>query len=122
MPITAVTTDAIHKASCDAAVAAGDWIGVFTNTPNTSGSNEASGGGYARQQATYPTGAMDSGYWVRAASGVTFTLGNGTYKGAGNFTDSTSGTFRWAAPWDGGADVEISGSGGTLTVISTIRA
>ena len=113
--------DNTHKASCDAVVALGDWISVHTNAAGTNGANEASGGGYARKQATYPTGSMSGGYWTRTAPGVTFDVAAGTYKEAGNWSASTSGTFLASAAFTGG-DVEVSGSGATITVTSTIRA
>lgn len=114
-------SDDVHKASCDAAVALGNWISVFTNTPDSSGSNEATGGGYARKQATYPTGLMSGNYWVRTASAVVIDVPPGTYKEAGNWSASSGGTFRWSGAFTGG-DVEVSGSGATITVTSTVRA
>lgn len=110
-----------HKAACDAVVARGDWIAVFTDAAGTTGANEASGGGYARKQATYPTGAMDGGYWKRTAPGVVINVAAGTYKEAGNFSASSGGNFSASAAFTGG-DVEVSGAGATITVTSTIQA
>ena len=63
--------DNTHKAACDAVVALGDWIAVFTDAAGTTGSNEASGGSYARVQATYPTGSMSGGIWSMCCASVT---------------------------------------------------
>lgn len=65
------------------------YLSVHTADPGTTGTAEAAGGSYARQQNTW--GAVSGGSIVGAAK--TFTPGAGTYTYGGYWSAATGGTF-----------------------------
>jgi hypothetical protein len=90
------------------------YVAVFTTTAaDTSG--EATGGGYARQQSTFPSASSGSA----TGSKVTIPVAAGTYKEAGLFSAATSGTFGGRAAFTGG-DVVVSGTGASVDVTPTV--
>jgi hypothetical protein len=113
--------DNTHKASCDAVVALGSKVSVHTDDAGTTGANEATGGGYARQSATFPTGAMVSGFWVRTAPGVTVPVAAGTYKQGGLWSLVTGGSFVGSDFFANG-DVIVVGTGASISVTSNVKA
>jgi hypothetical protein len=113
-------SDNAHKAAADAVVALGNYVGVFTGDSGTTGANEASGGGYARQASSFPTGAMSGGYWVRQGSQVAVPVAAGTYQQAGTFSAASGGNFVGADNFVGGS-VGVSGSGASILVTLSIE-
>lgn len=63
---------------------------LHTGDPGTTGANEATGGGYARQELTWTAGAADG---VISAAQVEFDVAAGTYTHVGLWTAATGGTF-----------------------------
>ncbi|OMC04906.1 hypothetical protein A5733_20880 [Mycobacterium sp. NS-7484] len=112
--------DDTHKAICDAIVARGDWVGVFTADPGTSGANEASGSEYGREEAAFPTGGMVSGYWVRTAPAVEVGLPSGTYTHGGLLSAASGGNFVGAEPFAGGS-VTVTGTGASITITPSVK-
>lgn len=110
-----------HKASCDALVARGAWVGVFTGDGGTTGANEATGASYARKQSTFPTGSMSGGLWVRTGSQVQVPVEAGDYEQAGLFSAETSGNFVASDNFAGGT-VSVAGVGATIDIIPTVSA
>lgn len=113
--------DNTHKAAVDAVAALGTYVGVFTGDAGTTGANEATGGGYARQQSTLATGSMSGGYWTRVGSQVIVPVAAGEYVQAGLFSASTGGTFIASDDFAGGS-VTVTGEGASILVTPTLRA
>lgn len=65
------------------------WVSLHTSDPGTTGTGEATGGGYARVQGTWTSG---SGGALTMAE-LTFTAPAGTYTHAGLWSASSAGTF-----------------------------
>lgn len=101
--------DATHKLAVDAVAGAISHISVHTGDASTTGANEATGGGYARQATTFATGSMSGGVWVRPGSQVEIPVAAGDYEQIGFWSASSGGTFR-------GSD---NFAGGTITVVGT---
>lgn len=100
----------------DALAAAGTYISAHSAAPDGTGSNEISGGSYARQQTTW---GSKSGTTTRSRAGsqVTVPVPSGTtVTHYGQWSAASSGTFY------GSVDVtdETFGSGGNLLVTPTI--
>ncbi|CKH14114.1 hypothetical protein PXH78_27015 [Mycolicibacterium smegmatis] len=106
-------TNATKLAACNAAADRGSWVAVFTNAAGTTGANEATGGSYARKQTSW----SDSTNKV-VGTEVNIPVAAGTYKEAGIFSASTSGTFVGSGPFDGG-DVVVAGAGASIDVTIT---
>ncbi|MBV6360447.1 hypothetical protein R2325_16465 [Mycobacteroides chelonae] len=113
--------DATHKSACDAVVSIGNWVSVHSTAAGTSGTNEATGGSYARQQSTFATGAMSGGYWVRTGSAVNVPVAAGTYAEAGLWSASSTGTFVGSDAFVGGS-VTVSGTGASITITPSVQA
>ncbi len=69
----------------------GDWISLHTGDPGTTGADEASGGGYAREQTTWSAGASDGEV---TGTQVEITAAADTYTHIGINTAVSAGTFR----------------------------
>lgn len=68
------------------------YISLHTADPGTDGSNEVTGGSYARQAVTWDAAASGS---KASSADITFNVPSGTtITHAGGWTASTSGTFR----------------------------
>lgn len=65
------------------------WVSLHTADPGTTGTSEATGGGYARVQGTWSSG---SGGTLTMPE-ITFTAPAGSYTHCGLWSASTSGTF-----------------------------
>lgn len=109
MPYTAT---ALNNAVNGIATAA-TWISLHTADPSTTGTNEATGGSYARQQTTW--GSASSG--SRAGSQVTFSVPAGTYTHWGIWSASSAGTFHYGGTL---SSSETYGSPGSLLHTPTI--
>lgn len=84
-------------------------ISLHTAQPNSSGSNEASGGSYARQSVTLA--ASSSG--ARTHGAVSFPVPAGTFTHVAYWTASTAGTCKGYAPLPAS---ETFASAGTLNL------
>ena len=105
-------TTASKDTAVNALTATGAWISLHTGDPGTVGSNEVSGGSYARQQTTW--GSSSSG--TAAGSQVTFSsVPSGSYTHYGVWSSAT-GTFRWGFALSPGVTLSASG-----TVLMTPR-
>lgn len=83
--------NASKEAAAAAVTARGAWISAHTDDPDTTGANEASGGGYARVQTTWTAGSSDG---IINGSPVSLTLPAGPgYECAGVWTAATGGSF-----------------------------
>lgn len=110
--------NATHQAAADAIKALGAYISLHTGSgASTTGANEATGGGYARQQTT----------WTSTGSGgvngtqVTIPCAAGTYVEGGIFSAASAGTFVGSNPFAGGS-VVVSGTGASILVTPSITA
>lgn len=63
------------NAALNGIAGAGHFISLHTGDPGTTGANEATGGGYARQNITWPSSAGTLVY----ATNIPFSLAAGTY-------------------------------------------
>lgn len=107
-------TDATLNAAVDAIAARGDWISAHTGDPSTTGANEVTGGGYARQQTTW--GAAAGG--DRAGSQVAISIPAATtVTHWGIWSAAAAGTFVGGFPLDA---EEAFGSAGTLNHTPTL--
>jgi hypothetical protein len=108
--------NATHAAASAAIAGLGRWISLHQSTgAGTTGANEASGGGYGRQQTTWtPDGAG-----TNAGSAVSIPCAAGTYTEGGIFSANTAGTFVGSSPFTGGS-VIVSGTGAAIDVTPTI--
>lgn len=86
MPLTTAERNVV----ADGVAARLAYISLHTGDPSTTGANEASGGGYARQALSFSAAASGTA----VASEVTFDVGAGTYTHFGVWTAVTGGTFR----------------------------
>jgi hypothetical protein len=103
------------QAAANAMAALGTAIAVFTAAAGTTGANEASGGGYARQNTTWTDGTTG----VVTGSQVEIDVAAGTYVEGGYFSALTGGTFNGSAAFSGGS-VEVSGTGASINVNPSI--
>lgn len=105
-------TNGAKQAASNAIAALGAYVGLHTGAGGgTTGTNEATGGGYTRKLTTWtPNGAGGN-----SGSMVNIPVASGTYTEAGVWSASTSGTFIGSAPFAGG-NVVVSGSGASLDV------
>lgn len=109
--------NATHQASSNAVAALGDWISVHTGAGGTTGANEATGGGYARQQTDWtPDGAG-----TNDGDEVNVPVAAGTYVEGGIWSAVSAGTFVGSEAFDGG-NVVVSGSGAFVSVTPRIEA
>jgi len=70
------------------------YASLHTADPGDTGTNEASGGSYARQGVTFGAPAVDgTGYSIVNTADITFSPPAGTYTHLGLWTASTGGTF-----------------------------
>lgn len=91
MPLTTATKEAIAVYFGTL----GDYISLHTADPGSTGTSEATGGSYARQQTTWAAGGSDG---VITGSEVTFaSIPAGTYTHAGVWSAASGGTFRGSA-------------------------
>jgi hypothetical protein len=99
--------NATHQVASNAIAAQGNWISLHTDTAGTSGANEASGSGYARQQST-PWAA--DGVGDNNGPQVNISCAAGTYKEGGIWSVQTGSSL--SAPSGLAASAT---SGGSLT-------
>jgi len=110
--------DPTHQAASNAIAALGSYISLHTGAGGgTTGTNEATGGGYGRVQTTWTPGSTG----VNNGSVVNIACAAGTYTEAGIFSASTSGTFVGSAAFGGGS-VVVSGSGASISVTPSCTA
>lgn len=110
--------NATHKAASDAIAGLGRYISLHTSTgAGTTGANEATSGGYARQQTTWTSGSTGT----NSGSEVNIPCAAGTYTEGGIFSASTSGTFVGSSAFDGGS-VVVSGTGASIDVTPRVVA
>lgn len=110
--------NATHQAAADGIKALGAWISLHTSTGGgTTGANEATGGGYGRQQTTWTSGSTG----VVNGSQVTIPCAAGTYTEGGVNSASTAGTFVGSSAFTGG-NVIVSGTGASIAVTPSITA
>lgn len=110
--------NATHQAAADAIAAMGRYISLHTGAgAGTTGANEATGGGYARQQTTW-TGTGSGG---DNGSQVTIPCAAGTYVEGGIWSAAAAGTFVGSNPFTGGS-VVVSGTGASIIVTPSISA
>ncbi|AER47582.1 head protein [Mycobacterium phage DS6A] len=112
--------NATHQAAANAIKALGTYVSVHTATAGTTGTSEATGGGYGRKQTTWGA-ATNANPSVVTGSTVNISVAAGTYKEAGIWSAATSGVFVGSAPFSGG-DVVVSGTGASIDVTPTISA
>ena len=105
-----------HQALSNAFAALGSWISLHTGAgAGTTGANEATGGGYARQQTTWTPGTTG----VNNGTVVNVPCAAGTYTEGGIFSASTSGTFVGSGPFASGS-VVVSGTGASISVTPSV--
>ncbi|QBP31702.1 minor tail protein [Mycobacterium phage Piper2020] len=107
--------NATHKAASDAIAALGAFISVHTAAAGTTGANEATGGGYVRQETIWTSGPSGT----NTGSEVEVPVPAGTFVEGGIWSASTSGTFVGSEAFDDG-DVEVSGTGASISVTPRI--
>ncbi|MGV0627220.1 phage tail fiber protein [Mycolicibacter minnesotensis] len=112
--------NATHQAAADAITALGDYISVHTAAAGTTGTNEATGGGYSRKQTDWGS-ATNATPAIATGTTVNIPVAAGTYKEAGVWSAASSGNFVGSAPFTGG-DVVVSGSGASIDVTPTVSA
>lgn len=99
------------QAAADAIKALGAYISVHTGAGGTTGANEATGGSYARQLATWTSGTTGT----VSGSAVTVPVAAGTYVEGGIWSAVSAGTFVGSNAFSGG-NVVVSGSGASIVV------
>lgn len=110
---------AFPNASKEAAVVAlpnRAYASIHTGAAGTTGANEASGGGYARQAITWTDGASDGS---TVGSEVSFPVPAGTYVEIGFWSAATGGTFGGSLALSSSA---VFSSAGVLDVTPTLTA
>ena len=101
-----------HQTASNAIAGIGAYISLHTGAGGgTSGTNEASGGGYARVLTTWTAGTTGT----NTGSAVNISCAAGTYTEGGIWSALNGGTFVGSAPFAGG-NVIVSGSGAAITV------
>ncbi len=109
-------TNAAKEAAALAVTALGAYISLHTADPGTTGTSEATGGGYVRKLTTWTGGASDGSV---PGSQVTIDVAAATYTWAGIWSASTSGTFVGGLPLSASA---ILGATGQVLVTPTVTA
>lgn len=110
--------NATKQAAADAMKALGSWIGLHTGAGGgTTGANEATGGGYTRQQTVWTSGTTGT---------VTGTKKNipcaaGTYTEGSIWSAQSGGNFVGSAPFSAGS-VIVSGTGASIDVTPSLAA
>lgn len=85
--------DDFVNAGSGISLAVDPYVSLHTGDPGSTGANEASGGGYGRQQTAFSAASGDS---VTNSAVVDFTsLAAAEYRAWGIWTAVTSGTFLW---------------------------
>lgn len=109
--------NATRQAASNAIAALGTWISVHTAAAGTTGTSEATGGGYARKQTTWtPNGSGSNN-----GSEVNIPVAAGTYVEGGIWSAVTVGTFVGSAAF-GGGNVVVSGTGASINVTPSVAA
>lgn len=101
-----------RQAAADAAAAEGSWVSLHTAAAGTTGANEATGGGYARQQTSWTPDGTGS----TTGASVVIACAAGTYTEAGIFSTVNGTGFAGSGPFDGG-DIVVTGAGAGIKVI-----
>jgi len=104
--------NAVKQVMADAWKNYANFVAVFTGAGGgTTGANEATGGGYARQATTWTSNTNGT----VGGSAVTVPVAAATYTEGGLFSASTAGNFGGSVPFSGGS-VIVSGSGASIVV------
>lgn len=107
-----------HQAASNAIAAIGAYISVHTGAGGgTTGTNEATGGGYARKLTTWTAGTTGT----NTGSTVNVPVAAGTYTEGGIFSAVSSGTFVGSGAFSGGS-VVVSGAGASIDITPSITA
>lgn len=109
-----------HQAAADGmkALANPGYISLHTGAGGgTTGANEASGGGYARQSSTPSSGTTGTVTYAN----VTIPCAAATYTEGGINSALTGGTFVGSNPFTGG-NVIVSGAGASIVVSASLSA
>lgn len=110
--------DGTRQAASDAAAAKGSWISLHTGAgADVTGANEATGGGYGRQQTIWTPDGAGANNGLR----VIVPCAAGSYTEAGVFSAISSGTFAGSVPFTEGT-VVVTGIGAGIRVIPTWTA
>jgi hypothetical protein len=113
MPVT----DAVLDAAVDGATAVLVYASIHTDDPSTTGANEVTGGGYARQEVT----------WNPSTGGIATADGTLSFSGPpgedakylGLWSAQSNGTFRGAAELSGDQTFNASGEYQVTTLTVT---
>lgn len=110
--------NATHQAASNAIAALGAYISLHTGAGGgTTGTNEATGGGYARVQTTWSAGSTG----LNTGSVVNISCAAGTYTEGGIWSAATTGTFVGSSAFSGG-NVVVSGTGASISVTPSVAA
>ena len=109
--------NATRLASATAVSALGAYISLHTGAGGgTTGTNEATGGSYARALTTWSNGTTS-----RNGTLVNIPCAAATYTEGGIFSAGTSGTFIGSSAFTGGS-VIVSGTGASIDVTPSVTA
>lgn len=109
-------TNAAKEAAALAITALGSYISLHTADPGTTGTSEATGGGYARKQTTWTGGATDGSV---PGSQVTIDAAAATYTHMGIWSAVSAGTFVGGLPLSSSV---VLGATGQVLVTPTVTA
>jgi len=107
--------NATHQAGSNAIAALGDWISMHTGAGGTTGANEATGGGYAREQTSWTPDGTGTNEGIE----VNIAVAAGTYVEGGIWSAVSAGTFVGSDAFDGG-NIVVSGAGASVNVTPSI--
>lgn len=103
--------NATLQAASNAIAGLGAYISLHTGAGGTTGANEATGGGYARQLTTWTPGTTG----VNNGSQVNIPVAASTLTEGGIWSASSAGTFVGSQAFGGGS-VVVSGTGASVNV------
>ncbi len=106
-----------RQAASNAMAALGSWISVHTGAAGTTGTAEATGGGYGRRQTAW----TPNGSGANNGSEVNIPVAAGTYVEGGIWSAASGGTFVGSAAF-GGGNVVVSGTGASINVTPSVSA
>ena len=109
--------NATHQSASNAIAGLGAYISLHTADAGTTGTSEATGGGYARVQTTWTAGSTGT----NTGSVVNISCAAGTYVQGGIWSAVSSGTFVGSASFSGG-NVVVSGTGASISVTPSVTA
>lgn len=110
--------NATHQAASNAIAGLGAYISLHTGAgAGTTGTNEATGGGYGRVPTTWTSGSTGT----NTGSVVNIACAAGTYTEGGVFSAASSGNFVGSAGFSLGP-VIVSGTGASISVTPSVSA